>query len=124
MKWDQLPFGYSKEICKLIDKSLGYLISKAKKHYVLKVQVSGYNLDNNYHIFTANNITDDEDVIKYVIAKRTIDKETQDIFEDENTHSEGENMYQDKKLIADAFRISDKTKRTCWRHKNNQDCKD
>lgn len=39
------------------------------KHYVLKVQVSGFNLENNYHIYTANKIIDDEDVIKYVIAK-------------------------------------------------------
>ncbi|GKD39826.1 nucleic acid-binding, OB-fold protein [Tanacetum coccineum] len=76
------------------------------KQYVLKVQVSGYNLDNNYHIFTANKITDDEDVIKSVIAKRTMDKETQVSFEDDNTHSEVGNMYQDKKLIADIERPS------------------
>ncbi|GJZ93654.1 nucleic acid-binding, OB-fold protein [Tanacetum coccineum] len=114
---------FQQEICKLIDKSPGYLISKAKKdldntsypedlnvmlnkQYVLKVQVSGYNLDNNYHIFTANKITDDEDVIKSVIAKRTMDKETQVSFEDDNTHSEVGNMYQDKKLIADIERPS------------------
>ncbi|GKE89283.1 hypothetical protein Tco_1566758 [Tanacetum coccineum] len=74
------------------------------KHYVLKVQVSGYNLENNYHIFTANKITDDEDVMKYVIANRTLDEENQDIFEDAKTHSE--NMDQDKKLIAEAERPS------------------
>ncbi|GKC31231.1 hypothetical protein Tco_1038525, partial [Tanacetum coccineum] len=111
---------FQQEICKLIDKSPGYLISKAKKdldntsypedlnvmlnkQYVLKVQVSGYNLDNNYHIFTANKITDDEDVIKSVIAKRAMDKVS---FEDDNTHSEVGNMYQDKKLIADIERPS------------------
>ncbi|GJY65696.1 replication protein A 70 kDa DNA-binding subunit B [Tanacetum coccineum] len=114
---------FQQEICKLIDKSPGYLISKAKKdldntsypedlnvtlnkQYVLKVQVFGYNLNNIYHIFTANKTTDDEDVIKSVIAKHTMDKETQVSFEDDNTHSEVGNMYQDKKLIADIERPS------------------
>nr|GEX67452.1 hypothetical protein [Tanacetum cinerariifolium] len=75
--------------CKRCDEEV---LDVYPRHYVLKVQVFGYNLDNNYHIFTANNITNDEDVIKSVIAKHTIDKETQDIFEDENTHSEGSEL--------------------------------
>ncbi|GJW43305.1 hypothetical protein Tco_0072104 [Tanacetum coccineum] len=74
--------------------------SMLNKHYVLKVQISGYNLDN-YHIFTANKITDDEDVMKSVIVNSTLDE---GIFEDENTHSE--NKDQDKKHIADAERPS------------------
>ncbi|PWA41239.1 replication protein A 70 kDa DNA-binding subunit B [Artemisia annua] len=109
---------FQPEICKLIGKSPGYLISKAKKdldnasypedlnimlnkHYVLKVQVSGYNLENNYHIFTANKITDDEDVMKSILAKRPIHKETHAICEDQNTHSKDENVYEEKNLICD-----------------------
>ncbi|PWA95093.1 hypothetical protein CTI12_AA052650 [Artemisia annua] len=109
---------FQPEICKLIGKSPGYLISKAKKdldnasypedlnimlnkHYVLKVQVSGYNLENNYHIFTANKITDDEDVMKSILAKRTIHKETHAICEDQNTHPKDENVDEEKNLNCD-----------------------
>ncbi|PWA52023.1 nucleic acid-binding, OB-fold protein [Artemisia annua] len=109
---------FQPEICKLMGKSPGYLISKAKKdldnasypedlnimlnkHYVLKVQVSGYNLENNYHIFTANKILDDEDVMKSNLAKRPIHKETHAICEDQNTHSKDENVYEEKNLICD-----------------------
>ena len=39
------------------------------KKCVFKIQVSNYNLNNNYHVFTVNKLTEDESIIKELTKK-------------------------------------------------------
>ena len=37
---------------------------------MFKLQVSAFNVNNNYHIFTVNKLTDDNDVMKLICSKK------------------------------------------------------
>ncbi|GKE19587.1 nucleic acid-binding, OB-fold protein [Tanacetum coccineum] len=67
---------FQQDVAKVLGKSVAYLISKidkdegsyphdldsiVNKFFVFKLQVSTYNVNNNYHIFTVNELTDDKD---------------------------------------------------------------
>ncbi|PWA67398.1 RNA-directed DNA polymerase, eukaryota, Reverse transcriptase zinc-binding domain protein [Artemisia annua] len=77
---------FGQDVCKLIDKSQAYLMQKIDKDLpvetypedfdtmvgkkcVFKIQVSNYNLNNNYHVFTVNKLTKDESIIKELTKK-------------------------------------------------------
>ncbi|GJY76551.1 replication protein A 70 kDa DNA-binding subunit B [Tanacetum coccineum] len=98
---------FQTEVAKLLGKSVAYLISKIDKGeqitsypqdldsivnrvFVFKLQVSTYNVNNNYHIFTVDKITDDKEVIKSILAKQTKEEESEsDTLEKES--AEGKN---------------------------------
>ena len=47
------------------------LESIVSRQFVFKLQVSAYNVNNNYHIFTVNKLTDDKVVMKLIGSKQT-----------------------------------------------------
>ncbi|PWA44011.1 nucleic acid-binding, OB-fold protein [Artemisia annua] len=77
---------FGQDVCKLIGKSQAYLMQKIDKDLpvetypevldtlvgkkcVFKIQVSNYNLKNNYHVFMVNKLTEDESIIKELTKK-------------------------------------------------------
>ncbi|GJZ97470.1 nucleic acid-binding, OB-fold protein [Tanacetum coccineum] len=52
------------------------LDSIVNRVFMFKLQVSTYNVNNNYHIFTVNKLTDDKDVIKSILSKQTKEEES------------------------------------------------
>ncbi|PWA74914.1 oxoglutarate/iron-dependent dioxygenase [Artemisia annua] len=83
---------FQQEVAKLLGKSVGYLISLidkdeenisypsdlesiVSKKFVFKLQVSAYNVNNNYHIFTVNKLTDDKGVMNLIGTKDTEEEE-------------------------------------------------
>ncbi|PWA62017.1 replication factor-A carboxy-terminal domain protein [Artemisia annua] len=87
---------FQQDVAKLLGKSAGYLISKIDKdeentsyptdleiivsrQFVFKLQVSAYNVNNNYHIFTVNKLTDDKVVMSLIGSKQTEEEEKETI---------------------------------------------
>nr|GEU50622.1 nucleic acid-binding, OB-fold protein [Tanacetum cinerariifolium] len=86
---------FQQEVAKLLGKSAAYLISKIDKDedttsyphdldsiinrvFVFKLQVSTYNMDNNYYIFTVNKLTDGKAIIKSILSKQTKEEEVKE----------------------------------------------
>ncbi|PWA93260.1 nucleic acid-binding, OB-fold protein [Artemisia annua] len=89
---------FQQDVAKLLGKSAGYLISKIDKdeentsyptdleiivsrQFVFKLQVSAYNVNNNYHIFTVNKLTDDKVVMSLIGSKQTEEEEVIDMWD-------------------------------------------